>query len=95
MTINTDAATNWEKLKETLKTEAGNMEHEAGEKIVEIRTPSDYEITLVHRKTFKRLLLKYSSGVCLRIEDSAGKVRLEQIPAFVPSLAVDLLQSLS
>ncbi len=95
MITKTDAATNWEKLKETLKTETGNMEHEAGEKIVEIKTPSDSEITLVHKKTFKRLLLTYSSGMGLRIEDSAGKVRFEQIPAFVPSLAVDLLQSLS
>lgn len=95
MTTKTDAATNWEELKETLKIEAGNMDREAGEKIVEIRTPSDYEMTLVHKKTFKRVLLMYSGGMGLRIEDSAGRVRFEQIPAFVPSLAVDLLQSLS
>ena len=96
MTTKTDAgAKRWEKLKETFRTEAGNMEQAAGEKTVEIRTPSDYEMTVVHKKTFKRLLLTYTTGMGLRIEDSAGRVRFDQIPEFVPSLTVDLLQSLS
>lgn len=87
---------NWEKLRTALLQEARNMEQAAGEKIVEVKLPSDYDMTLVHKKTFKGLKLTFLEGMdSLRVENSAGVVNLTKIPDFVGSLAVDLLQALS
>jgi hypothetical protein len=86
----------WEVLKGLLKTETDNMQKAAGEQIVEIKPLSEFELVLVHRKTFKRLRLTFSKGMdSLRVEDSSGKARFERFPDFLPSLAVDLLQKLS
>lgn len=72
------------------------MEQAAGEKIIEIKLTSDYEMTLVHKKTFKGLRLTFIEGMdSLRVENSAGVVNLTTIPDFVGSLAVDLLHALS
>lgn len=88
--------TNWASLKEAIQTNVKNMEQAAGEKIVEVRLPSDYEMALVHKKTFKGLNLTFMEGMdSLRVENSAGVVNLTKIPDFVGSLAVDLLQALS
>jgi hypothetical protein len=88
--------TNWASLKEAIQTNVENMGQAAGEKIVEVRLPSDYEMTLVHKKTFKGLNLTLMEGMdSLRVENSAGVVNLTKIPDFVGSLAVDLLQALS
>ena len=88
--------TNWQSLKEALQTNIRNMEQEAGEKMVEVGLPSDYEMTLVNKKTYKALNLAFMEGMdSLRVENSAGVVNLTKIPDYVGSLAVDLLQALS
>jgi hypothetical protein len=88
--------TNWDNLKAAIQTNVENMEQAAGEKIVEVRLPTNYEMTLVHKKTFKGLNLTFTEGMdSLRVENSAGVVNLTKIPDFVGSLAVDLLQALS
>ena len=86
----------WEALKDLLKTEAENIQKTAGEEIVEIKPLSEFELMLIHRKTFKRLRLTFSKGMdSVRVEDSSGKTRFEKFPDFLPSHAVDLLQTLS
>ena len=86
----------WLALRETLQKEAGSMEKEVGERIVDVNLLSESELMLIHKKTFKRLRLTFLEGMeSLRVEDAAGRTSLERIPEFVPTLAVDLLQRLS
>jgi len=87
---------NWKKLKDALQQEAANMDQAAGEKMVEVKLLSEYEMTLFHKKTFKGLNLTFLGGMdSLRVENSARMVNLTRIPDFVGSLAVDLMQALS
>ena len=92
--IGTETA-NWEKLRTALLQEAGNMEQAAGEKIVEIKLPSDYDMTLVHKKTFKGLSLTFIEGMdSLRVENSAGAVNLTKIPDFCRLVGCGLVASI-
>lgn len=86
----------WHGLKEKFQREADAMEDAAGEKMVEIRSPSEIDLTLVHKKTFKRLNITYALGMDgVKVENSSGMHSYKPLSEFTPSVVVDLMQNLS